>query len=139
MVGTSLPVRAIVNRFSVLSALSRFDPTVISLGGAVFNLHEQTPSSGVVRDVGEDLATARRKLVRARELLREQQYRVDRQRELIARLETDTTNLVQRRSAQEALRQLIKTHEALLREVAAAQERAEVRLLERNRIDATRD
>jgi hypothetical protein len=78
--------------------------------------------------MGEGLAEARQKLGRARKLLEEQQRRIARQRELIAHLENEAANGALLRSARESLRQLIKAHEAILREAAAVQEVAEVRL-----------
>jgi anionic cell wall polymer biosynthesis LytR-Cps2A-Psr (LCP) family protein len=78
----------------------------------------------------EDSVAAWLKLTRARKLLEEQQDRVHRQRELIARLENKATDFTLLRSARESLRQLIKTQDAIMREVAAAQESADIRLRE---------
>ena len=77
----------------------------------------------------KDLVELGRKLARGRMLLRDQKHRIDRQRELIAHLESDSTNAALVRSERESLRLLIKAHDAILHEVAAAQERTDVRLL----------
>ena len=69
----------------------------------------------------EDFADARR-LTWLRKLFRAQQERIERQRDLIARLESETPNVARLRAAREALRQMIESHDATLREAAAAQE-----------------
>ena len=70
----------------------------------------------------EDCAEARRKLAGLRRLIAEQQRRIDNQRHLIAQLESETPNMVRLRSARAALRQMIESHEATLRETAAVRE-----------------
>jgi hypothetical protein len=78
--------------------------------------------------MSENLAEARRKLALLRRRLKGQQSRINRQQELIARLEAEPKDRALLLSARWSLRQLIKTHEAILREAAVAQQRTDVRL-----------
>jgi len=79
---------------------------------------------------------AERKLARVRELLVEQQKRIDDQREWIAQLEYETDGSPSLlRSARELLRDMVKTHEAILIEASAAQARIDG-LLRHNAIPA---
>lgn len=70
----------------------------------------------------EDCSEARRKLASLRRLITEQQHSIDRQRELITQLESETPNMAGLRSAREALRLMIESYHATLQETAAAQE-----------------
>jgi hypothetical protein len=76
----------------------------------------------------EILGAPERKLERARELLLEQQRRIDRQREWIAQLEDKTAQPLMLRPAKELLLQMIRTHEAMLRETHSAQTQVDGRL-----------
>jgi hypothetical protein len=78
-------------------------------------------------------AAAERKIDKIRKLLVEQQFRIDRQRDWIAQLERTDPSSGSLRSAKELLREMIKTHEAILREVALAQNQADIRLRKETR------
>jgi hypothetical protein len=72
--------------------------------------------------MAKDCAEATRTLAWLRRLITYQQRRINRQRELIAQLETETPKMPRLRAAGERLRHLIESHDATLREAASAQE-----------------
>ena len=79
-------------------------------------------ATGFGNSIVEDRAEARRKLASLRRLITEQQHSIDRQRELITQLESETPNMARLRSAREALRLMIESYHATLQEATAAQE-----------------